>query len=70
MRVVDGPLQRIAATHAAAGKEEPVHEDALAVVVGIVGEQTMPFVFLFTAALTSTTICLHFSTKNKRKRRT
>ena len=31
---------------AARGEEEPVHEDALAVVVGVVGEQPVPLVLL------------------------
>jgi hypothetical protein len=61
-------LERIAATNTAAGEQEPVHEDSLAIVVGIVSEETMPLVFLFTAALTSTTVCLHFSTRQESER--
>merc|ERR1719481_2168710 len=39
---------------AAGGEEEPVHEDARAVVVGVVGEQPVPLVFLLTAAVAGT----------------
>ena len=44
------PLHYIPA-RAARGKEEPVHEDALAVVVGVVGEQPVPLVLLLALAV-------------------
>ena len=37
--------------HAAGGKEEPVHEDAGAVVVGVIGQHAVPLVLLFTGAV-------------------
>ena len=38
--------------HAAARVEEPVHEDALAVVVGVVGQQAVPLVLLLARTVT------------------
>lgn len=40
-----------AAADAARREQEPIHEDALAVVVGIVGEQPVPLVLLLAAAV-------------------
>ena len=37
--------------HAAGGKEEPVHEDAGAVVVGVIGQHAVPLVLLFTGTV-------------------
>ena len=36
---------------AAGGEEEPVHEDAGAVVVGVIGQQPVPLVLLLTGAV-------------------
>ena len=36
---------------AAGGEEEPVHEDAGTVVVGVVGQQPVPLVLLLTGAV-------------------
>lgn len=44
-------LRRVAPAHAARREQEPVHEDALAVVVGVVGEQPVPLVLLLAAAV-------------------
>lgn len=68
MKVVVVDSKWIAATDAARWKQKPIHEDALAVIVGIVGEQTMPLVFLFTATFTSAPARLHFSNSAKRER--
>ena len=63
----DGQRSRwIAATHTARRKQEPIHEYALAIVVWIVGEQTMPLVFLLTAAIASASIGLHLSEMRSR----
>ena len=35
----------------AGGEEEPVHEDAVAVVVGVVGEEAVPLVLLLARAV-------------------
>ena len=39
---------------ATGGEEEPVHEDATAVVVGVVGQESVPLVFLFTCTISGT----------------
>ena len=44
-----------AATRATRGEEEPVHEYAVAVVVGVVGEESMPLVLLLAAAIAGAT---------------
>ena len=44
-------LRRVAPTHAARREQEPVHEDTLAVVVGVVGEQPVPLVLLLAATV-------------------
>lgn len=49
-----------AATDAAGGKQEPVHEDAFAVVVRVVGKKSVPFVFLLAAAIADTSLGLDF----------
>lgn len=54
-------LQRIAATDTARGKQEPIHENPLAIVVWVVSQQTMPLVFLLTAAFAGTSIRLDFA---------
>lgn len=46
---------------AAGWEDEPVHEDAFAVIVRIVGQQSMPLVFLLATAFTVATICMSFS---------
>ena len=38
---------------AAGGEEEPVHEDAGAVVVGVVGQKAVPLVLLFAGAVSA-----------------
>lgn len=43
--------RRIAPADAAGREEEPVHEDALAVVVRVVGEEPVPLVLLLAAAV-------------------
>ena len=40
---------------AAGGEEEPVHEDAVAVVVGVVGQQAVPLVLLLAGAVAGAT---------------
>jgi len=42
-----------ASAGAAGGEEEPVHEDAVAVVVGVVGQQAVPLVLLLALAIAS-----------------
>lgn len=44
--------ERQTPTDATRREEEPIHKNALAVVIGIVGKKTVPFVFLFTTAVT------------------
>lgn len=50
----------IAPAHAARGEEEPVHEDALAVVVRVVGQQPVPLVLLLAAAVSRAPLRLGF----------
>ena len=39
---------------AAGGEEEPVHEDAGAVVVGVIGQHAVPLVLLLTGTVSTT----------------
>lgn len=55
-----------AATHTARWEQKPIHEDSFAIIVRVVGEQTMPFILLLTTAITTTTTRRHFPTKHKR----
>lgn len=54
-------LKRRASTNAARWKEEPVHEDAFAIVVRIVSQESMPLVFLFATAISITATSARFS---------
>lgn len=60
------PSLRVASTHAARWEEEPVHKDALAVVVRIVGQQTVPLVLLLAAAVPGAPLRLGFSVKEEK----
>lgn len=53
-----------AAANAARRKQEPVHKDAFAVVIRIVGEQAMPFILLLAAAIARATIRPAFPAKS------
>lgn len=57
----DEKSKRRASTDAAGWKEEPVHEDAFAIVVRIVSQESMPFVFLLAAAVAVATAGSRFS---------
>lgn len=48
-----------APTHTARREQEPVHEDALAVVVWVVRQKSVPLVFLLTAAVVVAFLGLH-----------
>ena len=39
--------------HTAGGEEEPVHEDSGTVVVGVVGQESVPLVLLLTGAVSA-----------------
>lgn len=54
----------IAPADAARGEQEPIHEDALAVIIRIVGQQPVPFVLLFTATIASAAIRMTLAVKN------
>lgn len=56
-------LSRIAPAYAAGWEQEPVHKYSFAVVFGIVGQQSVPFVFLLATAIAGTSVCLHFPVK-------
>lgn len=49
-------LKRVATAGAARGEEEPVHKDAVAVVFGVEGEETVPLVLLFAPAVSPTAL--------------
>ena len=44
-----------AATNTTRWKEKPIHEDAFAIVVGIISQQTVPLVLLLAAAVATAT---------------
>lgn len=46
---------RITPAHAARREQEPVHENTLTIVIGIVSQQSMPLIFLLAAAIPCTT---------------
>ena len=58
-------VDRIASTHTARGKQEPVHEYTLTVIIRIVCEQPVPLILLLASAVTTASIRLCFSTKKK-----
>lgn len=58
---------RITSTHTTRWKQKPVHENAFAVVVRIVGEQAMPFILLFTTTIVTATTCFAFPAWKKMK---
>ena len=62
-RTASSSVQRQTAAHATRRKEKPVHEDAFAVVVRVVGQQTMPLVLLLATAVSAAT-CRSRLTKN------
>lgn len=49
-------LERVTTAGAARGEEEPVHKDAVAVVFGVEGEETVPLVLLLAPAVSPTTL--------------
>lgn len=59
----------LASAHTARREEEPVHEDTFAIVIRIVGEQSVPFIFLLAATVTGTPIRLGFPGNRKLSRR-
>ena len=44
-------MNHVLPADAAGGEEEPVHEDAGAVIVGVIGEQPVPLVSLLARAI-------------------
>lgn len=59
----------LASAYTARREEEPVHEDTFAIVIRIVGEQSVPFIFLLAATVTGTPIRLGFPGNRKLSRR-
>lgn len=53
-------LVRITSAHTTRREQEPVHEDALAVVVRIVRQQSVPFILLFAATVAAAPIRARF----------
>jgi hypothetical protein len=52
------PKYGCTATYTAGWKEEPVHENSFTVIVRVIGQQTMPFVLLFTTTVSRTSLSL------------
>jgi len=50
-----------AATYTAGWEEEPVHENSFTVIVRVIGQQTMPFVLLFTTTVSRTSLSLQLA---------
>ena len=50
----------LASAHTARREEEPVHEDTFAIVIRVVGEQSVPFILLLAATVTGAPIRLGF----------
>lgn len=67
MRELIENLLWITTANTARWKQEPIHKNTLAIIVWIIGEQSMPFIFLFTATITATTTGLHFAILNSKK---
>ena len=47
----------IALTNTAWWEQKPIHKDTSTVIVGVIGQQPVPFVFLFTRAITIAPAC-------------
>lgn len=60
---------RLASAHTARREEEPIHKDTFAIVIRVVGEQSVPFVFLLAATVASAPIRLGFPGNRKLSRR-
>ena len=50
-------MNHVLPADAAGGEEEPVHEDAGAVVVGVIGQHAVPLVLLLTRAVPGAAEC-------------
>lgn len=59
----------LASAHTARREEEPVHEDTFAIVIRIVGEQSVPFILLLAATVIGAPIRLGFPGNRKLSRR-
>ena len=55
-------MNHVLPADAAGGEEEPVHEDAGAVVVGVIGQHAVPLVLLLTRAVPGAAECQGTST--------
>jgi hypothetical protein len=55
------PKYRCAATYTAGWEEKPVHENSFTVIVRVIGQQTMPFVLLFTTTVSRTSLSLQLA---------
>lgn len=59
----------LASAHTARREEEPVHEDTFAIVIRVVGEQSVPFILLLAATVIGAPIRLGFPGNRKLSRR-
>lgn len=59
----------LASAHTARREEEPVHEDTFAIVIRVVGEQSVPFILLLAATVIGAPIRLGFPGNGKLSRR-
>lgn len=60
---------RLASAYTARREEEPIHKDTFAIVIRVVGEQSVPFVFLLAATVAGASIRLGFPGNRKLSRR-
>lgn len=60
---------RFTSAHTARREEEPVHEDTFAIVIRVVGEQSVPFILLLAATVAGAPIRLGFPENRKLSRR-
>lgn len=57
---------RRTATYTARWEKEPVHENSFTIIVRIIGQQTMPLIFLLTPTVSWTPLCLQLISKKKK----